>query len=253
MCSHRRLSVGFTALAASLCTLSAMASDDAQALLAAADAYRLARGSAQVETEVISMKNGSVQKNRRYTVFQREDRRSLVLMRSPAEKGQKLLMLGDDYWLILPKTQRPLRITATQRLLGEASVGDIATMRWAGDYQGSVVGVERCEADSNSDCTHVSLRAARKGVTYSRIELWISTTNSAPVRADLYLASDKLAKRARFVLTASEDRLEVSEMHLTDEIQAGRQTVVRYLSRVPRDAPDEWFNPMFLTRTEPGA
>jgi hypothetical protein len=30
------------------------------------------------------------QKNRRYTVFQREDHRSLVLMRSPAEKGQKL-------------------------------------------------------------------------------------------------------------------------------------------------------------------
>ncbi len=89
-----------------------------------------------------------MQKNRRYTVFQREDRRSLVLMRSPAEKGQKLLMLGDDYWLILPKSQRPVRITATQRLLGEASVGDIATMRWAGDYQGSVVGSERCEAGS---------------------------------------------------------------------------------------------------------
>lgn len=253
MCNRRRLSVGFAALAASLCTLSAMASDDAQALLAAADAYRLARGSNQVETEVVSMKGGVAQKDRRYTVFQREDRRSLVLMRSPAEKGQKVLMLGDDYWLILPKSQRPVRITATQRLLGEASVGDIATMRWASDYQGSVVGVERCEADREGDCTHVSLRAARKGVTYARIELWISTTNSVPVRADLYLASDKLAKRARFVLTASAGRLEVSEMHLTDEIQPGRQTVVRYLSREPNDAPDEWFNPMFLTRTEPGA
>ena len=252
-CPFRSRLTAFVLIAATLCVATADAADDAQALLAVADAYRLAHESAQVETEVVSMKNGAAHKERRYTVFQRGYRRSLVLMRSPMEKGQKVLMLGDDYWLILPKSQRPLRITPMQKLLGEASTGDIATMRWAGDYDGSVLGTEPCGGGEAGDCTHLSLRAVRKGVTYARVELWISATNAAPIRADLYLASEKLAKRAKFVLSPVDGRLAVTEMHLTDEIQAGRETLVRYLSRVPREAPDEWFNPMFLTRTEPGA
>jgi hypothetical protein len=76
-------------------------------------------------------------KERRYTVFTQAQRRSLVLMRSPAEAGQKVLMLGDDFWLLMPGSQRPLRITPSQKLLGDASTGDIATLSWADDYGGS--------------------------------------------------------------------------------------------------------------------
>jgi hypothetical protein len=60
-------------------------------------------------------------------------------------------MLGDDCWLILPKSQRPVRITATQRLLGEASVGDIRNdavgrrLPRIGGRRG------RCEADREGD------------------------------------------------------------------------------------------------------
>ena len=63
----------------------------------------------------------------RYPFVQR-DHQSLVLMRSPAEAGQKVLMLGDDFWLLMPGSQRPLRITPAQKLLGDASTGDIATL-----------------------------------------------------------------------------------------------------------------------------
>jgi len=42
-----------------------------------------------------------------------------------------VLMLGDDFWLLMPSSQRPLRITPMQKLLGDASTGDIATLSWA--------------------------------------------------------------------------------------------------------------------------
>jgi hypothetical protein len=54
-------------------------------------------------------------------VFVQDQHRSLVLMRSPAEQGQKVLMLGDDFWLLMPGSQRALRITPMQKLLGDAS------------------------------------------------------------------------------------------------------------------------------------
>ena len=83
-------------------------------------------------------------------MFAQGQRQSLVLMQSPAEKGQKVLMLGDDFWLLMPESQRPLRITPMQKLLGAASTGDIASMSWADDYSGQLIGEESCAATALS-------------------------------------------------------------------------------------------------------
>jgi len=234
------------------CTLLpfAHADDNIQALLKKADAYRLSETAMQVETQIIVSKNGHPDKDRQYLVLVRENRQSLVLMRSPAEKGQKVLMLGDDFWLIMPNSQRPMRITPTQKLLGDASTGDIATLNWAGDYDGKIVAEEPCEEGSKARCTHLSLSSQRKGVTYARIELWLAVGSAEPVRSDLYVQSDKLAKQARFVVDKVDGRRLVKEMILSDQIEKSRETTVRYLTRTPKRAPDEWYNPMFLTRAE---
>ena len=59
--------------------------DDTAALLKAADAYRTGQDNLQVETQVTTFKrDGSPDKERRYTVFAQAGHKSLVLMRSPA-------------------------------------------------------------------------------------------------------------------------------------------------------------------------
>jgi len=193
-------------------------------------------------------RDGSADKERRYTVFVQAQHKSLVLMRSPAEAGQKVLMLGDDFWLLMPGSQRPLRITPSQKLLGDASTGDIATMSWADDYTGGVVGEEPCGAESDAVCQHLSLQATRKGVSYQRIELWLGKLRHEPVRADLYVQSDKLAKQARFVLDKPAAPTQVSEMVLLDQLSNHKETRVRYLSRQGKSVPETWLNPMFLAR-----
>lgn len=224
------------------------AAGDAATLLKAADRWRTGDDALQVETLVTTLgRDGKPDRERRYTVFTQPQRRSLVLMRSPAEAGQKVLMLGDDFWLLLPGSQRPVRITASQKLLGDASTGDIATQSWADDYQATVGDEGPCPApDAARRCRHLSLAAMRKGVSYARIELWLGAARSEPVAAELYLQSDKLAKRARFVLDAAGTR--VDEMVLLDALGGGRETRVRYLSRTPRTVPEAWLNPMFLAR-----
>src|SRR5689334_7594096 len=158
------------ALAALLIGSAAHADEGVQQLLKSADEFRLAQTSAQVETEIVLSKNGTEEKNRRYSVFTRENRKTVVVMRSPSEEGQKALMLGDDFWLILPTSQRPIRITPMQKLLGDASTGHVATMTRAGDYDGTVVGDEACGENDTRKCVHLSLHSQRKGLTYARIE-----------------------------------------------------------------------------------
>ncbi|MEY4980071.1 MAG: hypothetical protein RLZZ352_2341 [Pseudomonadota bacterium] len=231
---------------------------DVSSLLKHADSYRMGSDNLQVDTLVETFKaDGTPDKERRYTVFAQSGRQSLVLMQSPAEKGQKVLMLGDDFWLLMPGSQRPLRITPMQKLLGDASTGDIATLSWSGDYTATLVGEEACQpagADVQAAqtasplCYQLSLQASRKGVTYQRIELWVGKQRHEPVRAKLYVQSDKLAKEARFVMDKPGAGATVSAMVLTDQLSNQKQTRVTYLSRKERTVPAEWLNPMFLAR-----
>ena len=237
-------------------TFGAAHAEDITPLLKDADHYRMSADNLQVETQVVVLNiDGSQDKERRYTVFAQAGRKSLVLMQSPVEKGQKVLMLADDFWLLMPNTQRPMRITPMQKLLGDASTGDIATMNWADDYTGNTVGEEPCALTTpNNDnskattCLHLSLQANRKGVTYQRIELWIGKTRHEPVRADLFVQSDKLAKQARFVMDQPGTPKTVSEMILVDQLSNKKETHIKYLSRKERTVSGEWLNPMFLAR-----
>ena len=202
----------------------------------------------KIDTQIsVFNTDGTPDKERLYIVFAQAKHQSLVLMQSPAEKGQKVLMLGDDYWLLMPNSQRPLRITPMQKLLGDASTGDIATLSWADDYTGTVVGEESC-GEPAQPCLHLALAANRKGVTYQRIELWIGKARHEPVKADLYVQSDKLAKRARFVMDKPGAPTTVTEMLLSDQLTNKKETRVRYLGRKEQVVPEAWLNPMFLAR-----
>jgi Outer membrane lipoprotein-sorting protein len=237
------------AIGITLAVAGAHAADDVTALLKAADHYRTGQDNLQIETQVsVLNRDGTPDKERRYTVFAQAQHKSLVLMRSPAEAGQKVLMLGDDFWLLMPGSQRPLRITPSQKLLGDASTGDIATMTWADDYSGSVVGEEACGAELEQPCLRLSLQAARKGVSYQRIELWLGKARHEPIRADLYVQSDKLAKQARFVFDKPTAPTLVTEMVLLDQLSNHKETRVRYVSRRGLVVPETWLNPMFLAR-----
>lgn len=234
------------AAAAALVALPAGAAD-VKALLKEADAYRLDEESLRIDTEVKVYKAGALDKTRLYAVYAKPGRRSLVVFRSPSERGQKLLMLGDDFWLVLPSSQRPLRITPMQKLLGDASTGDVASLTWAEDYDGKLEGEQTVEG---IPCLKLDLLGQRKGVSYPRIVLYLAKSSHHPVLAELYVASDKLAKRAHFELGVVNGRKLVTKMILTDLLQRERRTELAYLARTRKALPDEYYNPAFLVRAE---
>lgn len=227
------------------------------AMLRAADKFRMTAENLQVDT-LVTTKNadGSPDKERHYLVFAQAHNKSLVLMKSAAEKGQKVLMLGDDFWLLMPDSQRPVRITPMQKLLGDASTGDISNMRWEGDYTAKLIGEDSCENNKSSQnnstqrmpCLHLSLISARKGVTYQCIELWLGKARYEPIKADFYVQSERIAKQATFIMDKPNAPTMVIEMVLRDQLSNHKTTHIRYVSRKVREVPPEWLNPMFLAR-----
>ncbi len=244
---HTLLSVAFALLALSKV---AVAQPDVVAMIEQADRYRLENESSKVVSLVKLYENEKLDKTREYEVYTRPNRESLVLFKSKVESGQKMLMLGDNYWLVMPKSRRPIRITPMQKLLGEASVGDVSTLTWSQDYQGDYIGSEPIYIDSENSLVteRLLLKSKTAGASYQKIDLWLEPGSNFPIRADLYLRSGKLAKQAWFKKGEQKQASRVVEMTLLDQIQPHKKTVIEYQDVTPQTLPDKFYNPAYLTK-----
>lgn len=213
--------------------------------LAVLDQARTRQGDVRVQSLIEVWEAGELIRSSAFEVYVGTDRRSLALARSGREAGQKVLMLDDQFWLFLPSSQRPIRITPMQKMLGEASIGDIASLRWQEDYR--IV-----NRQPQNEVQWLTLEAARSGLSYQRIELQVRTDDFAPLKARFYLTSGKLAKTAEFELGEEDGELTVTHMTLTDEVVGNEVTRIHYLGVSPVQIPDRWFSPAFLVRNNVG-
>ncbi len=215
-------------------------------ILAAADSFRKPEGSARVKLEVMLFKHDVLDSQKRYTVYMKSGRRSLALFNSPGEQGQKALQLDDRFYLLLPKSKRPVRISPMQKLLGEAAIGDISTMTWSEDYAGLVM--DEAFSVNGIHTIKLKLAAKRTGVTYEQIELWVAADDFRPVQANLYLKSGRIAKQVRYQVQLLNGRKMIATMVMEDRIQKQKRTEIHYQSIESVDVPDRYFNPAYLTR-----
>ncbi|HJW43647.1 MAG TPA: outer membrane lipoprotein-sorting protein [Geothrix sp.] len=114
---------------------------------------------------------------------------------SDKEKGRSVLMLGDQMWLLLPGTRRPLKVTPQQRMMGSAAGGDVARTRFRQDYA-----VQKVAEDSlaGQACWRLDLSARSAATSARTVRLWVTRDRQLPLRADFHLASGKLARTALF-------------------------------------------------------
>jgi outer membrane lipoprotein-sorting protein len=212
---------------------------NADALLKKSDSYRNGWPSYTLRVKITNFESGKSDEERLYEVSQKGTDRTYVEFMSPREKGRHLLMLGDDMWIYLPDTSRPVRITPLERLSGDASNGDVARTNYAVDYSAVYL---RTEKVGNEECHVLELTAKRKGATYQRILYWLRAQDARPVRAEFYLTSGKHIKSATFdEYTSTGGKMLLRRFTLYDEIRHNSHSVLEYSNSAPRDLPDKLF------------
>lgn len=216
------------------------AAPDAQALLKQSDALRNGWQSYVVRVKISNFEAGKEDESHLYGVSQKGTEKTHVEFLSPREKGRFLLMLGDDMWIYLPDTSRPVRITPLERLSGNASNGDVARTNYAVDY---IATYQRMEKVGDTECHVLELTAKRKGSTYRRIEYWLRASDARPVKAEFYLASGKHIKSATFDSYRQINGATVLErMTIRDQIRKNSHSVMEYSGWTPRELPDKLFH-----------
>ena len=131
----------------------------------------------------------------RWKVSARENGDARLDGLSEKEKGRAVLMLGDQMWLLLPGSKRPMKVTPQQRMLGPAAGGDVARTRFRKDYLVQELNEETLD---EHPCWRLELVARTPALSARTVRLWVTKDRMLPVKAEFRLASGKLARTALF-------------------------------------------------------
>ncbi len=135
-------------------------------------------------------------------------------------QGQKFLSTADQIWFFSSRTRRAIKVPASQRLYGDASVGDISRLRYAQDYRPTRIHVD-------GEHYVLELASIQPAATYQKIVLWVDQKRWHPHRSNLFVASGKHMKTVEFhKVSESNGVVYVEQMRLYAPDQPTQVTVV---------------------------
>ena len=192
-------------------------------------------------------------------LFSKEDRatgqfRNLVQYVEPArDAGKRVLLDGHSLWFYDPNSKASVRISAQQRLIGQAAVGDILTVNLAADYAPSVLGTEKIDdaARQPRQCWHLELKARTDLATYNRVEYWVEQGSYYPIKGKFYSDSGRLLKIAYFRNFAEQlGAIRPTETIIIDAVDSSLVTTASLGEYAYQEIPEAWFQRDYLPHVQ---
>lgn len=249
-----------TVLAGSALLPAAWAAPDAQALLVTSDAIRNPGQPFKVTVTLTEFEKGVQTDSNTLLSYSRTldgsgQFGSLIQFLKPERDAGKLMLKhGNDLWFYDPGTKASVRLSPQQRLLGQASNGDVVTINFAKDYQATVAAEETIQDGERKQrrTYRLALAATNAEATYASIDLWVDVDSHAPLKAKFMAESGRLLKTAyyrRFQQHLGADR--PTETVIIDGLNPQSVTLMRFSDFAARNIPTTWFQRDYLSRFQP--
>jgi hypothetical protein len=228
----------------------------AQEILAATDKVRNPSIPFRVIDTLVEYRNGAPQNRLSLAIFAKEDSsgqfRNLVRYVEPArDAGKMLLMSGSVMWFYDPASSASVRISPQQRLIGQASNGDVMTANLSKDYTGTTIGEEAIQdADRQQrQCWHLDLRAATDRAVYARVEYWVEKGTFYPVKEKFYSDSGRVLKVAYYHKYEQQlGGIRPTEAIIIDEVDNSLVTTMTFSGFKAAEIAESWFQREYLPR-----
>lgn len=221
----------------------------ARTILEKTDEIRFPRESFQVEVDIKTISLGKTDEKYKYRVLSKGNENSIVMITEPAsERGQTILMKGRDLWIFMPSVSQPIRLSLSQRLVGQVANGDIARANFSGDYNPKLL---RTEIINNETYYVLELTAVDRSVTYHKVILWVQQSNYWPYQAEFYSLSNRLLKTSRYenfdwVLGIQRP----TRLIMEDALKKGEISVLDYSEMTLRELSDKIFTKEYLKKLD---
>jgi hypothetical protein len=233
---------------------------DAQKILAASDAVRNPANPFGLSVVLTEYRNAQEVDSNTLAIYSKADAQSgryrtlVSYVGPPRDTGKLVLQSGTEMWFYDPSSEASIRISPQQRLLGQASTGDVVTVNFAHDYRAKSAVLEDISDGDHTQrhCYKLGLEAAVPDATYHRVELWVEQSTNRPVKGKFYSDSDHLLKTAYYRRFQSQLGLErPTEIVIIDGLTPSWVTVMRYSGYRWREIPDSWLQRDYLPRFRP--
>jgi putative ABC transport system permease protein len=208
------------------------------------DQARQAFGEAKITARATQIAGGKTVGTADFDIYVKGRDRALIVFRGGKNDGRKALTVGEKMWLIVPGAENPVPITKNQRLMGGASFGDVASMRFAEDYTAALrPGTEPLEG---RPAYVLDLTANSPKAAYPKVTLWLDEQDKLPRKLLFFLPSGREAREVTFTkFRKVQDKPAVAEMEVVDRLgpSAGEVTRLEYLDIKSAKIDDKVFTP----------
>ena len=138
----------------------------------------------------VRINSSSEKEDSTFSVSLKGNTKTFVKVKGPKKLiGRNMLMIEENMWVYVPNLKRSVRVSLSQKLIGEAANGDISRMRWTGDY------IPKIEKEDKKTYT-LFLQQKKKGLTYAKIRATIDKLSFHPIKAQFLTLTGKSVKTA---------------------------------------------------------
>ena len=231
---------------------------NAQEIVAATDKVRNAEQSSRSTLVLTEYVSGQERSHSTFVLFSKEDsagnfRNLLQYVEPPRDAGKRVLLDGRSFWFFDPASQSSVRISAQQRLVGQAAIGDVLTVNLAVDYSAILLSTESIDdaARQKRTCWHLELRAATETAVYNRVEYWVEQGTFRPVKGKFYSDSGRLLKIIYYRNYIERlGAVRPAESVIIDAVDSTLATIAVFNESRFQEVPDAWFQRDYLPRLQ---
>ncbi len=218
--------------------------EDAAKVLEKIDGYRQLDSDFYLDIKISDYESNNLKEDATFAGYFSGNDKSLLICSNGKNKGMKVLMKGDNMWVNLSGSKRGLRITPMQRLMGQASNGDVAKVSFSLDYTGVLLAPQ-------GEMLVMELKARSKGATYQKVILYADAKTYKPQKAEFFLTSGKHFKTAYYQeFKVIDGQNTVSKMKIEDKMNPKLYTVMENSNYKKKPIPEKYFNVMYLANIE---
>ena len=230
----------------------------AQEIVVATDKVRNSQEPFRSALTLAEYVKGEERSHTTFVLFSKPDgagrfRNLLQYIEPPRDAGKRVLLDGRSFWFFDPASQASVRISAQQRLVGQAAIGDVLTVNLAADYTAAITATETIDdaARQKRNTWHLDLKAATETAAYSRVEYWVEQGTFRPVKGKFYSDSGRLLKiiyYRNFIQRLGAER--PAEAVIIDAVDSSLATISTYGESRAQEIPDAWFQRDYLPRLQ---
>ncbi len=230
----------------------------AQEIVAAADKVRNAEQPSRSTLTLTEYVSGQERSRSTFVLFAKEDgaghfRNLLQYTEPPRDAGKRVLLDGRSFWFFDPASQSSVRISAQQRLVGQAAIGDVLTVNLAADYTATLLGTESIDdaARQKRNAWRLELKASSDTAVYNRVEYWVEQGTFRPVKGKFYSDSGRLLKIIYYRNYAERlGAIRPAESVIIDAVDSSLATIATFADAKFQEVPDAWFQRDYLPRLQ---